>query len=87
MGFIFHVENNDFIEKLGIPEEVKMSPPTPPISKDLFFIVSASRSPPGLGSDTASRSPPGLGHRFAQSAVSWKYVVFTAFVPPFCTFM
>ena len=40
------------------------------------FIVSASRSPPGLGSDTASRSPPGRGHRFAQSAVSWKYVVF-----------
>ena len=40
------------------------------------IIVSASRSPPGLGSDTASRSPPGRGHRFAQSAVSWKYVVF-----------
>ena len=30
------------------------------------LIVSASRSPPGLGSDTASRSPPGRGHRFAQ---------------------
>ena len=38
-------------------------------------IVSASRSPPGLGSDTASRSPPGRGHRFAQSAASWKHVV------------
>ena len=42
----------------------------------VFFIVSASRSPPGLGSDTASRSPPGRGHRFAQSDVPWKYVVF-----------
>ena len=40
------------------------------------FIVSASRSSPGLGSDTASRSPPGRGHRFAQSAVPWKYVAF-----------
>ena len=46
-------------------------------SKDNFLviIVSASRSPPGLGSDTASRSPPGRGHRFAQSAVPWKHVV------------
>ena len=45
-------------------------------SRENAFIVSASRSPPGLGSDTASRSPPGRGHRFDQSAVSWKYVVF-----------
>ena len=44
-----------------------------------YFVVSASRSPPGLGSDTASRSPPGRGHRFAQSAVPWKHVVFHSF--------
>ena len=43
------------------------------------FIVSASRSPPGLGSDTASRSPPGRGHRFAQSAVPWKHFAFHSF--------
>ena len=42
----------------------------------MITIVSASRGPPGLGSDTASRSPPGRGHRFAQSAVPWKYLLF-----------
>ena len=55
----------------------------------LLFIVSASRSPPGLGSDTASCSPPGRGHRRSLRSVRYAMELFciSAFVLHSCTFV